>query len=59
MKKVCVPRFAENAKYESSAGVRQMCWRRARGGVSARMMGRTDCRMIYLHLGSVEASTSD
>jgi hypothetical protein len=46
MKKVCVPRFATTAKYESSSGLRMSCWSRARGGVSSRTRGRRDWRMM-------------
>jgi hypothetical protein len=44
MKKVWVPRFAVNAKYESNAGVRIFSWNQARYGVSYRISGRSFCR---------------
>lgn len=56
MKNVCVPRFAVNAKYESSAGVRSFSWSRASGSVSERRIGMSHCRSLYLHLGSFAAS---
>lgn len=56
MKKVCVPRFAVKAKYESSAGDRSFSWSKARGSVSERRIGMSHCRSLYLHLGSFAAS---
>jgi len=46
IKKVCVPRLAVNAKYESRAGVRSEVWRDARYGVSQRTKGMSHCRGI-------------
>lgn len=44
IKKVCVPRFAEIAKYESRAGDRSFAWNQARYGVSHRMRGKSCSR---------------
>lgn len=56
MKKVCVPRFAVKAKYESSAGDRNASCRRARGSVSERRIGMSHWRSLYLQAGSLAAS---
>lgn len=44
MKKVCVPRFAVKAKYESKVGLRTFSCTQARYGVSYRIKGRSFCR---------------
>jgi hypothetical protein len=56
MKKVCVPRLAVYAKYESSAGDRSVSCRSASHGVSQRTMGMRRLRRALRHLGSRLAS---
>jgi hypothetical protein len=58
MKKVCVPRFAVYAKYESRAGERIFSCRSASHGVSQRTMGMRRLRSAFRHLGSRWASTA-
>jgi hypothetical protein len=56
MKKVCVPRFAVIAKYESSAGDRILACIQAKYGVSHRIRGKRACRILYRHGGSLRLS---
>jgi hypothetical protein len=44
MKKVCVPKLAEMAKYESRAGDLRFAWNQARYGVSHRISGKSCSR---------------
>lgn len=56
MKKVCVPKFAVYAKYESSAGDRTLSCMSASHGVSQRTMGMSLFRRAFRHFGSLLAS---
>lgn len=59
MKKVCVPRFAVIAKYESSAGERILSCINAKYGVSHLIRGRSLCRRLYRHGGSLRLSDAN
>jgi len=51
MKNVCVPKFADIAKYVSRAEVRSECCSHAMYGVSHRTRGRRISRRTYRHRG--------
>lgn len=56
MKKVCVPKFAVYAKYESSAGDLILSCKSASHGVSQRTIGIRRFRRAFRHFGSLLAS---